>query len=99
MYSPPKTRKFWNVNFPPDLVHHLSERLGLAPGKAERVIEEVLSYYSESVQAFVARRHGELQRDGHRNREIYAQLIQELQHRRFRAPAFTERQLRRWIYG
>ena len=59
----------------------------------------VLSYYSESVQAFVARRHGELQRDGHRNREIYTQLLQELQHRRFRAPALTERQLRRWIYG
>ena len=71
----------------------------LSPGEAARVVAEVLSYFGEPVQDFVRRRHGELQRRGLRNEQIFELLTAELAVRRFRPPQLTPRQLRRMIYG
>ena len=87
------------MTVPPELLHHLSERLGVERHKARRVVEEVLSFYGETAQDFVVRRHAELQRERRRNREIFSQIRSELGDRRFSQPALSERQLRRWIYG
>ena len=78
-----------------ELADHLIRTTRLEPSEARRVIQEVLAYLSESPQEFVTRRHGELQREGHPNVEIYRRLSQELDHRRFPAPRFSERQIRR----
>lgn len=91
--------KFRLVTLPTDLLNHLRDRLGLDSRQAERVVEEIISYYDESVETFVRRRHAELQRQGLRNVEIFAHLQDELNSRRFPAPHATERQLRRWVYG
>ena len=43
------------------LVEHLERTTRLSPLEAERVVEEVLAYFHESLEAFVTRRHAELQ--------------------------------------
>ena len=45
------------------------------------------------------RRHAELKTHGVRNPEIFARLAEELAHRVVAAPALSERQLRRIVYG
>ena len=82
-----------------DLITHLTRVTRLDEREARRVIDEVLSYFDESPQAYVARRHRELQRLGLGNAAIYRQLSEELGERRFAAPALSERQIRRLIYG
>ena len=82
-----------------DLVAHLVHSTPLSPGEAARVVAEVLGYFSEPVQDFVRRRHGELQRRGMRNEDIFEVLSAELATRRVRPPALTVRQLRRMVYG
>lgn len=82
-----------------DLVAHLEGTLGLGGPVAARVIDEVLAYFHETVDQFVLRRHAELQAESQRNDDIFDQIRAELAHRRFAAPALTERQLRRLIYG
>jgi len=82
-----------------DLVNYLvrSSRLGRA--EAMRLVDEVLAFLGEEPEAFVVRRHRELQAAGLANSAIFARLAAELARRRFRAPAYSERQLRRIIYG
>jgi hypothetical protein len=82
-----------------DLVAHLVRSTPLSHGEAARVIAEVLGYFSEPVDEFVRRRHGELQRRGMRNEEIFEVLSAEVATRRVRPPALTARQLRRIVYG
>ncbi len=87
------------VSIPGSLLDHLSHAGGLDRSEARRLVEEVLSFYGETPQAFVARRHRELQAEGMRNRAIYAALAAEMEGRRFRAPRLSERQIRRIVYG
>jgi hypothetical protein len=82
-----------------DLVRHLERTLGLERAAAARVIDEVLAYFQETVDEFVVRRHGELQAESQRNQDIFGQITAELGQRRFAAPALTQRQIRRLIYG
>ncbi len=81
------------------LTRRLIGSVGLTPTQAQRVLEEILDVLEETVDAFISRRHDELQRHGYTNREIYAQIARELEQRRFRAPELSERQIRRRIYG
>ena len=76
-----------------------SGRRGSAAPRRERVVAEVLEYFSESLETFVARRHAELQAEELQNAEIFARIAAELRQRRFAAPALSERQIRRMIYG
>jgi len=82
-----------------DLVDHLVQHSALDPQSAIRVVREVLLYFDETPETFVKRRHAELKKQGLANPETFQQITDELRHRRFAAPAFTERQIRRIIYG
>lgn len=83
-----------------DALHtRLTTIVGLSPEQARRVVAEVLDVFEDTVDAFIARRHAELQRQGLHNDAIYARLRQELAEGRFGAPALSDRQIRRRIYG
>ncbi len=81
------------------LVAHLERTTRLSRAEAERVVAEVLAYFSEPLEVFVARRHAELQAEALKNPEIFAAIVAEARERRFAAPVLSERQVRRMIYG
>ena len=81
------------------LVAHLVESTGLTPPEARRVIEDVVAFHQESLEAFVRRRHGELRLAGQHNPEIFASLVDELNSRVVAAPRLSARQLRRIVHG
>jgi polyhydroxyalkanoate synthesis regulator phasin len=81
------------------LVDHLVATTELTTAEAERVVEDVLAFHHESVEDYVRRRHAELKTHGARNPEIFAHLAEELDHHVVAAPALSERQLRRIVYG
>ena len=84
---------------PSRLLDHLVHVSGLQRSEARRLVEEIVSFFDETPDAFVVRRHRELQTDGLRNRVIYARVAAELSDWRFRAPRLSERQIRRIVYG
>lgn len=81
------------------LLSHLERTTRLDRTEAEKVIQETLSYFSESLPDFVARRHRELRAESLRNEAIYRRIADEVRERRFVAGPLTERQIRRLIYG
>jgi hypothetical protein len=81
------------------LIARLTRTLGLSRAQATRAVLEVFDALDETPDAFIARRHDELQRQGLSNREIYARLVRELDTWRFTSPPYTERQIRRRVYG
>jgi hypothetical protein len=81
------------------LVAHLGRTSGLPVGQLKRLVEDVLAFFDESAEEFVRRRHRELQQQGQSNSEIFARICQEAAQRRFRAPMYSERQIRRIVYG
>ncbi|MEV0995326.1 hypothetical protein [Nonomuraea sp. NPDC050202] len=82
-----------------DLIAHLTRTSPLGPGEAARVVADVLSYFSESTEEYVRRRHGELKSKGFTNDEIFPRIAADLRSRRVAAPELSLRQLRRIIYG
>lgn len=82
-----------------DLVDHLVRTTGMPSGIARRVIDDVVAYFGETVEAVVRRRHGELQAAGWANAEIFDRIAAELAARPVRAPDLSARQLRRIVYG
>ena len=85
--------------FPQDLARYLAASTGLPQSTATRVIVDVTTYFSKTIEAFVRRRHAELQRGQRKNDEIWPVIAAELSQRRFAAPGLSERQLRRLVYG
>nr|WP_246321574.1 hypothetical protein [Nocardioides panzhihuensis] len=81
------------------LIDHLVATTGLPPTEAARVVEDVVAYFDEPVEAYVRRRHAQLKTYGGKNDAIFALLAEELRSRVVAAPQLTERQLRRLIYG
>ncbi|GAB2524733.1 hypothetical protein [Nocardia sp. NPDC004722] len=88
-----------NDGVPADLVRHVAASTGLPPAVAARVVADVVGYFDETAEQFVRRRHAELQGRQLRNAEIWQRLADELAQRPVAAPEFTERQLRRLVYG
>jgi hypothetical protein len=82
-----------------DLLDYLVRTSRLSRPEATRVIDEVLSFLNERPAEFICRRHRALQGEGLSNSEIFARVAAELERWRFRAPAYSERQIRRMIYG
>lgn len=82
-----------------DLVSHLERTTTLEAAEAERVIADVLAYFSEPTEAYVRRRHRELQRRNLTNPRIFDVIQRELALRRVAAPELSHRQLRRMVYG
>ncbi len=83
----------------PALVAHVVASTGLTTAEAERVVEDVVAFHAEPVEAYVRRRHAELKTYGARNPQIFARIADELAHRVVAPPRLTERQLRRLVYG
>jgi hypothetical protein len=84
---------------PQDLARYLAASTGLPTSTAVRVIADVTTYFSETIEDFVRRRHAELRRGQRKNDEIWPVIAAELSQRRFAAPGLSERQLRRLVYG
>ncbi len=82
-----------------DLVSHLTRITALPPDTAARLVMEVVAYFDETTEAFVRRRHRELQRAGRANAESFRRIAAELEGRPVAAPRLSERQIRRLIYG
>ena len=81
------------------LIDHLCRLGALDARQAARLLDEVLAFYDETPDAFLRRRHRELQLAGLANAAIYRTLLAELPTRRFAAAPRSERQIRRAIYG
>jgi len=81
------------------LVDHVAATTGLSPAEAARVVQDVVAFLHEPVEDLVRRRHAELQSRGAKNPEIFARIAAELDGRVVAAPALSERQLRRLVYG
>lgn len=86
---------------PPDpaLVARIVASTGLTPAEAARVVEDVVAFHAEPVEDYVRRRHAHLKTYGAKNEQIFARIAEELAGRVVAAPDFTERQLRRIVYG
>jgi hypothetical protein len=82
-----------------DLLDHLVRTSSLSHREAQQVVVEVLAYFNEPLEVFVRRRHSELQQKGLANPAIFAEIAGELTWWRLAAPAVSERQIRRMIYG
>ena len=82
-----------------DLVVHVTRTSALGVGEAERLIAEVVGYFSEPPETFVRRRHGELKARGLTNDRVFQQIAGELQQRLVAPPEYSQRQLRRIVYG
>ena len=83
----------------PELIDYLTRLTGLPAGQCERLVQDILAQFNETVDQFVQRRHLELKARGYKNPAIYEQVLSEVALRRFVAPALSERQVRRLIYG
>lgn len=81
------------------LAERLSTAYGLEPFLAERLVEEVLHAYGDTLEEWVRSTHIRLQRRGLRNEDIYLAIQEELPRRRFVSPQVSVRQIRRMIYG
>ena len=82
-----------------DLVDHLVRTTHLPAGVARRVVDDVVAYFGEPVEAVVRRRHRELQAAGLANAGIYDRIAAELAARPVAAPSLSPRQIRRAVYG
>jgi hypothetical protein len=83
----------------PELIIYLTRLTGLPAGQCERLVQDILAQFNETVDEFVQRRHLELKARGYKNADIYEQVRREVALRRFVAPVLSERQIRRLIYG
>lgn len=82
------------------LVSHLQRVLPLRREEAQRAVTEVAAWFAaEPPDAFVRRRHRELQAQGVRNPQAYDRIAAELAARPVAGPRLTVRQVRRTIYG
>jgi hypothetical protein len=84
--------------FPQDLARYLAASTGLPQPTAVRVIADMVTYFNETIEEFVRRRHAELRRQ-YKNDEIWPVIAAEIRQRRFPAPELSQRQLRRMVYS
>jgi hypothetical protein len=82
-----------------ELVEYLARSCSISPAEAARVVADVLGYFSEAPDEFVRRRHRELKARGLTNDQAFGQIATEIPQRRYTPPAYSQRQLRRIIYG
>jgi len=82
------------------LINHLCHGSGLTPSEVRKIVDEVIVYFSESPEDYVRRRHLELKQElGLSNPRIFERIEAELAQLVFAAPALSQRQIRRIIYG
>jgi hypothetical protein len=83
----------------PERRRYLEEKYALDRDEFGSLLEELWAFTDETVEDFIHRRHGELQREGLRNEAIYRRLAAEASAGRFKGPELSLRQVRRIIYG
>ena len=83
----------------PEFIRHLLRIVDIGERDLDKLIQELLEHWSESVEEFVRRRPRELQDSGLPNRLVYGQIAEEVTHRPVRAGPLSIRQIRRIIYG
>jgi hypothetical protein len=82
------------------LIDHLCNGSALTPSEARKIVDEVIAFFTESPEAYVRRRHLEIKQElGLSNPRIFQRIEAELAQIVFAAPALTQRQIRRIIYG
>ena len=81
------------------LIQRLRQLYGLDEATAAQIIAELMDAWDQTPADFIEQRHQELQRQGLSGQECYVAIQEELEQRRFKAPALTLRQIRRRIYG
>jgi len=82
------------------LINHLCHGSGLTPSEARKIVDEVIAFFAETPEDFVRRRHLEIKQElGLSNAQIFQRIEAELVQLVFAAPALTQRQIRRIIYG
>jgi hypothetical protein len=82
-----------------ELVAYVVRSADLDAGSAKRLVDDILAYLDEEPEHFVRRRHDSLRKLGVSNAEAFEQIAAELRARRFAAPRYSLRQIRRIIYG
>jgi hypothetical protein len=82
-----------------DLIDYLVRSTRLTRPEADRIVNEILEFLSDTPEDYIRRRHLQLQAQGLPNDAIFSQIAMELARRRFRAPELSQRQIRRVIYG
>jgi len=83
----------------PEFSQRLLRIVDIEPKELDKLVDELVEHWSETLGEFVRRRHRELQNEGVPNREVYVQIARELQQRPIRADVLSVRQIRRLIYG
>jgi hypothetical protein len=83
----------------PELIDRVAGSAGLTAAEAARVVQDVVAWYREPVEDYVRRRHAHHHLYGRRNPEIFELIAAELAGRVVAAPALSQRQLRRIVYG
>jgi hypothetical protein len=83
----------------PERRRYLEEKYGLDREELGLLLDDLWAFTEETIEEFVRRRHGELQREGLRNDAIYRRLAGEAAASRFRGAPLSLRQVRRIIYG
>jgi hypothetical protein len=78
---------------------YLEDKYGLEAEELKLLLDDLWAFTEETVDEYVRRRHGELQRGGLRNDSIYKRIAAEAAAGRFRGPVLSLRQVRRIIYG
>ena len=93
--------KGWFDKLPSDETfrEHLAALFSLPREEIDRLLAEVFEYYGESLEAVIQKRHGELQKQGLKNAEIFRVLLAEAEGRLFAPPSLSLRRIRRMIYG
>ena len=86
-------------SYPQDLVRHVARSTGLDAATASRVVADVMAYFGQTVEEYVIQRHENLKSRNRRNDDIWPLIMGELKTRRFKAGEFSERMLRRMVYG
>jgi hypothetical protein len=81
------------------LVEHVARTCSVSGTEALRIVSDVVSWFNETSQEFVRRRHRELHREGIANEVAFELLAQELEGRPVPAPRPSARQIRRMIYS
>ena len=80
-------------------MEYVARTCSFSPAEASRVVADVLGYFSEAPEDFVRRRHRELKGRGLTNDQAFGQIAAEIPQRRYAPPDYSQRQLRRIIYG
>ena len=81
-----------------ELKDRLSHIISIEKIDIDKLYNELLSFFSESEQNYIARRHKELQKEKYKNNEIYSILIREIKNHLFVGRKLSERQIKRIIY-